>query len=124
VAVALQDGVVTPASFNPQRMHDPALRALISHMTIEPNPDFSHRYPDEVHCRLEVTTGSGSTHIAQGVYPKGFPQHPMSDADVEAKFRSCCADWLTARQCDRALELLWSLEAQPNLKALFDILVV
>jgi 2-methylcitrate dehydratase PrpD len=57
-------------------------------------------------------------------YPKGFPQNPMSDADVEAKFRSCCAELLTAQQCDRALELLWSLEAQPNLKELFDNLVV
>src|SRR5919106_4957219 len=124
VAVALHDEVVTPASFNPQRIHDPALRALISNMTIEPNPDFSRRYPDEVNCRLAVTTGSGRTHVAQGVYPKGFPQHPMSDADVEAKFRSCCADLLTAHQCDQALALLWSLEAQPNLQALFDNLVV
>jgi hypothetical protein len=48
----------------------------------------------------------------------------MSDADVEAKFRACCADLLTAQQCDRVLELLWSLEAQPHLKALFDTLVV
>jgi len=31
---------------------------------------------------------------------------------------------LPVQQCDRALELLWSLEAQPNLKALFDTLVV
>jgi 2-methylcitrate dehydratase len=124
VAVALHDGVVTPASFNPQRIHDPALRSLIGKMTIDPHPEFSRRYPDEVNCRLEVTTGSGSTHVAQCVYPKGFPQHPMSDADLEAKFRACCADLLTAQQCDRALELLWSLEAQPNLKALFDSLVV
>ena len=122
--MALHDGVVTPASFHPQRIHDPALRALISKMTIDPNPEFSRRYPDEVNCRLEVTTGSGSTHVAHCVYPKGFPQNPMSDADVEAKFRSCCAALLTAHQCDRALELLWSLEAQPNLKELFDNLVV
>jgi 2-methylcitrate dehydratase len=124
VAVALHDGVVTPASFTPQRIHDPALRALISKMTIDPNPEFSRRYPDEIHCRLEVTTGSGQKHVAQCVYPKGFPQNPMSDADVEAKFRSCCAALLTAQQCDRALALLWSLEDQPNLKALFDTLVV
>jgi len=124
VAVALHDGVVTPARFTPQRMHAPAWRALISKMTIDPNPDFSQRYPDEIHCRLEVTTGSGSTHVAQCVNPKGFPQNPMSDADVEAKFRACCADLLTAHQYDRALERLWSLEAQLNLKELFDALVV
>jgi 2-methylcitrate dehydratase len=124
VAVALHDGAVTPASFTLQRIHDPTLRALISKMTIDPNPEFSQRYPDEIHCRLEVTSGSGSKHVAQCIHPKGFPQNPMSDADVEAKFRSCCADLLTAQQCDRALELLWSLESQPNLKELFDNLVV
>jgi len=124
VAVALHDGVVTPASFNPQRIHDPALRALISKMTIDPNPEFSRRYPDEMNCRLEVTTGSGRKHVAHCVYPKGFPQNPMSDADVEGKFRACCAELLTVQQCDRALELLWSLEAQPNLKELFDNMVV
>jgi 2-methylcitrate dehydratase len=124
VAVALHDGVVTPARFAPQRMHDPALRSLISKMTIDPNPGFSRRYPDEMHCRLAVTTGSGSKHVAQCVYPQGFPQNPLSDADVEGKFRACCAALLTAQQCDRALELLWSLEDQPNLKALFDTLVV
>jgi 2-methylcitrate dehydratase len=124
VAVALQDGVVTPASFTPQRIHDPALRALIRNMTIDPNPAFSRRYPDEIHCRLEVTTGSGTTYVTQCVHPKRFPQNPMSDADVEAKFRAGCVALLTAPQCDRALERLWSLEAQPNLQALFDTLVV
>jgi hypothetical protein len=48
----------------------------------------------------------------------------LSDAEVEAKFRACCAPLLTAPQCDRALELLWSLEDQSNLQALFDTLVV
>jgi hypothetical protein len=48
----------------------------------------------------------------------------MSDADVEGKFRACCAVLLTAQPCDRALDLLWSLEDQPNLQALFDTLVV
>jgi hypothetical protein len=48
----------------------------------------------------------------------------MRDADVEAKFRSCGADLLTAPPCDRALARLWALEAQPNLKDLFDNLVV
>ena len=124
VAVALQDGVVTPASFNLQRIHDPAVHSLIGKMTIDPNPEFSRRYPDEINCRLEVTTVSGAKRVAQCVYPKGYPQSPMSDAEVEEKFRSCCAELLTPQQCDRALELLWTLEEQPNLKELFDTLVV
>ena len=38
--------------------------------------------------------------------------------------KACCAELLTAQPCDRALERLWSLEAQPTLQALFDTLVV
>ena len=48
----------------------------------------------------------------------------MTDAEIDAKFRSLSADLLTAQQCDRALNLLWHLEDQPNLGELFDTLVV
>ncbi len=48
----------------------------------------------------------------------------MTDAEIDAKFRSLSAELLTAQQCDRALNLLWSLEDQPDLEELFDALVV
>ena len=48
----------------------------------------------------------------------------MTDAEIDAKFRSLSAELLTPRQYDRALNLLWSLEDQPNLGELFDALVV
>ncbi len=48
----------------------------------------------------------------------------MTDAEIDAKFRSLSAELLAPRQYDRALSLLWSLEDQPNLEELFDALVV
>jgi len=124
VAVALQDGAVTPASFSPQRIQDPTLRSLIDRMTAHADPEFTRRYPDEINCRIEVITASGEQLAAQTVYPKGHPRNPMSDAEIDAKFRSLSAELLTAQQCDRALNLLWSLEDQPNLAELFDNLVI
>jgi hypothetical protein len=48
----------------------------------------------------------------------------MTDADIEAKFRSLSAGLLPAEQCDRALDLLWSIQEQPDLDELYDALVV
>ena len=122
--MALQDGAVTPASFSDQRIGDPDLRSLISRMNAEEDPEFTRRYPDEINCRIEVTTTSGKQLSAHTAYPKGHPNNPMTDAEIDAKFRSLSADLLTAQQCDRALNLLWHLEDQPNLGELFDTLVV
>ena len=124
VSVALQDGAVTPDSFSPQRIQDPVRRSLIARMTVEEDPEFSSRYPNETCSRIELTTTAGEQLAAQTSYPKGNPRNPMTDDEIEAKFRSLSAGLLTAHQCDRALSLLWSLEDQPNLGELFDTLVV
>jgi len=124
VAVAFQDGAVTPASFSPQRIQDPALRPLIAKMSIEEDPEFTRRFPAEANCRMEVTTRDRRHLLAATPYPKGHRHNPLDDAEVEAKFRRFSAEVLTEQQRDRALKLLWSLEDLPNLEELFDSLTV
>ena len=122
VAVAFHDGAVTPASFIPERVRDPALRPLIAKIAIDGDKDFTQRFPQERNCRMEVTTVSGQRLVAHTAYPKGHQRNPLSDADVEAKFRRLAEAVLTAQQCSTALELLWGEERLSNLQALFDIL--
>ena len=124
VAVALQDGAVTPASFSLERIQDPVVRSLIGRMNAEEDPEYTRRYPEEINCRIEVATASGKQLAAHTAHPKGHPRNPMTDAEIDAKFRSQSAELLTVQQSDRALNLLWSLEDQPNLGELFDALVV
>ena len=124
MAAAFHDGAVTPASFTPERVRDPALRPLIAKMTIDEDKDFTQRFPQESNCRMEVTTVSGQRLVAHTAYPKGHRCNPLSDADVEAKFRRLAEAVLAEQQCSTALELLWRVESLPNLQALFDILVV
>jgi len=48
----------------------------------------------------------------------------MSDADVEAKFRSACASHMSVARCDGALDLLWGLDdlaSVGDLVAAFDV---
>src|SRR6266850_5447456 len=102
VAVAFHDGAVTPASFTPERVRDPALRPLIAKMTIDEDKDFTQRFPQEGNCRMEVTTVSGQRLVAHTAYPKGHRHNPLSDADVEAKFRRFAGEILTEQQCTTA----------------------
>ncbi|MFQ6029629.1 MAG: MmgE/PrpD family protein [Dehalococcoidia bacterium] len=124
VAVALQDGEVTPESFSLEKIQDPAIHSLISRMNVEEDPEYSGRYPEETNCRLEITTADGQQLTTHSAYPKGHPRNPMSDADIEAKFRNLSAGLITQEQCNRALSLLWSLEEQPDLEELLDTLVI
>ena len=124
VAVAFLDGAVTPASFTSQRISDPALRPIISKITITEDPEFTRRYPGEYNCYMEVIDRDGHSHVAETTFPKGHRSNPLDDSEVEAKFRRLSADVLTTGQCDQALQLIWSLEELPQLEELFDSLAV
>ena len=120
----MQDGSITPASFTSQRIRDPGVRRLISKITMEENPEYTLRYPQESNVRLEIKGGGGQSHVAQTSYPRGHRNNPMSDEEVEAKFRRLSAEVLSQSQQDRVLELTWQLESLSGLEDLFDALVV
>jgi len=124
VAVALQDGEITPATFTPQRIQDPALRTLINKMTIQEEADFTQKYPGEYNCSIEITGRSGQRLAAHTAFPKGNRFNPLTDSEVEAKFRNLASQELGESQCDRTLELAWSLDKLARLDDLFDSLVV
>jgi 2-methylcitrate dehydratase len=123
VATAFQDGAVTPASFTTDRIHNPALRQLMSKMTIEEDAGFTQAFPDALNCWMEITSRSGQRFTAETAYPKGHQQNPLSDAELEAKLQRLATGTLPEPQCRAALAQLWSLEHAPNLRQLFDSLV-
>jgi 2-methylcitrate dehydratase len=124
VATAFQDGAVTPGSFTMEKIRSPALRQLISKMTIEEESTFTQRFPQELNCWMEVTTASGQRFTAETAHPKGHQQNPLKDRELDAKFLHLAAGILPEPQCHAALTHLWSLEEASNLQALFDSLVV
>lgn len=124
VAVALLDGTVTPASFTPARMADPAVPPLLAKMTVREDPEFTRRFPEEARTRIEVTTAGGRRLLAETAHPRGHYLNPLTDAEIDAKFRALAAGVLPPAQCDAALAAVWGLEAAPNLTGLLDAMVV
>lgn len=124
VAAALQDGAVTPATFAPSRIQDPALRPLIKKLTVVEEPEFTRRYPAESCTRIAVTTTDGRRLAAETSHPKGHYRNPLTDGEVEEKFRGLASGALGAEGCDRVLAEVWDLENSATLDKLFESLVI
>jgi 2-methylcitrate dehydratase len=120
VAAALQDGGITPATFAPARIQDAALRPLIKKLTVVEEPEFTRRYPAESCTRIEVTTADGRLVAAETRHPKGHSRNPLTDSEVEEKFRGLAAGALEAKGCDRVLAETWTLENAATLDTLFE----
>ena len=56
-------------------------------------------------------------------YHRGHYRNPMTDAEVEGKFRPLAAAVLDDAQTDRLLSLLWKLDEQPNVNELMKATV-
>ena len=124
VAMALQDGAVTPNSFTAQRIADPSLRRLMSRMTMSEGPGFTESYPQQYNCRIEIVLKNGDARVAATSYPKGHKLNPLSDHEVGQKFCHLASAVLSDSQCEEALDLLWNVESLSELSGIFDVLVV
>ena len=124
VAAAIRDGGVTPATFTPSRIKDPALRPVIKKLTVVEEPEFTRRYPAESCTRVEVTTTDGQRVTAETSHPKGHSRNPLTDTEVEEKFRGLAVGALGAERCDHVLAEVRGLERAATLDRLFESLVV
>ncbi len=110
VAVALIHGTDEAHHFDEKCLRDPAIRALTRRVRAKASEEADRRMPEAMLCRLSVVTHSGAIHTAVVDYHKGHYRNPMSESEVEEKFRKLAANVLTIRQTDRLLETLWRLE--------------
>ena len=124
VAVALLDGTVTLKSFDEQRLADPAVHALMAKIRVVEQAEFTGWYPQAMPTRITVRTASGKEYVKQVDFPLGHPRNPMSDREVEEKFRSLAAGTLNRARAGKLIETVWRLETLKDIGALFPLLKV
>ncbi len=114
VAATLIDGKFSVASYDDAHMRDPRLQALMAKTAVRKNAEFEAVYSAEIPCRIEIAMKSGARKVAQVQYYKGHYKNPLSDAELEAKFRHLSGELLTPHQMDAFLARLWRLEEIPD----------
>jgi 2-methylcitrate dehydratase len=108
-AAALADGDVTLATFDAKRFTDPALLALTAKIKVHRDADLTKRYPRGIPNRLTVTLADGHTLVKEVEFPRGHAENPMTDAEVEKKFRTAVEPRLGKAKADRILAACWGL---------------
>jgi len=124
LAIALRDGRITPASFEPERYLDPSLRPVMNRIRVAESPEFTRRFPQELSSQIDVTTRSGQRFTERAEYPKGHARNPMTDADVESKFRDLAGGALGTERASAALRTLWRLDEAPRAGVVLDALTL
>lgn len=122
-AAALMDGDVTLASFDKTRFTDPKLLALTSKVKVHLDHDLSLRYPRGIPNRLRLTLADGRTLVKEVEFPRGHAENPMSDAEVEQKFRRAVEPVYGTARADAILKQCWTLNellSVRDLLSLFD----
>ncbi|MCP4564544.1 MAG: MmgE/PrpD family protein [Bosea sp.] len=88
------------------------------------DPEIDARGYDKIRSRIEVETKDGRKLVewADERY-RGGPDNPISDLDLEAKFRMCAEGAISDAAQDRLLELAWGVDAIPRIEMLAEQLV-
>lgn len=119
-AVAIMDREVGPRQYAPERYTDPAVMALMDRIRLEVSREFD-AYPTGG--EVEIRTKSGETFTHRVLHPKGSRQNPLSDAELERKFRDMASVHMSDSRIDRLLDQLWNIDRLPDVSALLPLLV-
>lgn len=109
-AAALYDGDVTLATFDEERFTNPALVSFTSKVKVHHDVTLDPRYPKGIPNRITVTLNDGRTLAKEVEFPRGHAGNPMTDAEVEAKFRAMAEPKYGKPKADAILARCWDLE--------------
>lgn len=120
IALARQAG---KREFSDEFVASEAMQAMQRRVKTEFDPAIEAMGFDKVRSRITITRRDGS--VVEGWADeryRGGPDNPMTDAEVEAKLRSCCAGVLDANAQDGMIRKIWALLDAPDATDLVRLL--
>ena len=97
-------------TFDAARFTDPALVAFTAKIKIHHDTTLDPRYPHGIPNRITLTLADGRTLEKLVEFPRGHAGNPMTDSEVEAKFRRAVEPKYGKPKADAILARCWDLE--------------
>ncbi|HSD41440.1 MAG TPA: MmgE/PrpD family protein [Burkholderiales bacterium] len=118
IATALMHGSVRIAAFAPDRLGEAATRALMNEVEVVVDPALDAGFPAQRAARVTIETRDGRRETFLQPTRVGDPDDPLSDEQLDAKFRELATPALGAARAEALLERLWRLDALASVDAL------
>ena len=110
-------GKIEPEFYDAPYLHDEKLLGLVARIKVIPSeeaekPDLSNL------CVLEIVTKGNGSKSFRVEYHRGHYKNPMTDAEMEEKFRLLAQKHLSAERVNALISRLWSIENEPQVAGL------
>src|SRR5215510_10760115 len=110
-ARAMFDGDITHASFAPEKFTEPRIVAFMQKIKVQEDPALTARVgTTAVPTRVTAILTDGQRVTREVDHAPGFAERPMTQADVEKKFRGNVGTRWPAERTSAVLQALWALD--------------
>jgi 2-methylcitrate dehydratase PrpD len=118
IAAAAVDGELTQRQFAPGRVHDALIRQVLARTEVVPDAELNKLYPAKFPARVTITLDDGTKLTETVLLPKGDPGAPLSDEELEAKYRDNAEPLLGKAAAAALRDAIWRLDDAPDMAAL------
>jgi 2-methylcitrate dehydratase PrpD len=118
VGAALVHGVVGMDQFGDEARGGGLLRSIIEATEVVADDEFDSQYPSTRPARV-LLRAKGREYIDEVAQPYGEPDNPMTDADLDAKFRDLVIPIVGQQRTEAIVAAAWALDDPAQL---FDLL--
>lgn len=124
VGMALLEGSITNSTYAEKKFRAPKVREFLKKISVKEDPELSTMYPRAIANRVTLKSTPGKIVSKQVNFPKGHPRNPMSDHEIEEKFKGLAKAYLNKKNTDKILETVWNLEKLRDISKIFSLCVV
>lgn len=116
-AIALLRGTANVSDYEMPTVMDPNVRAFRAKVHAE----LATELPRGAAC-VELLLADGRVLSTTVLHAHGSAEHPLRDAEIETKVRDCAATGSADCDVERIIDLVWTLDTQPDTKELMAVL--
>jgi 2-methylcitrate dehydratase len=107
-------------AMNPDRFTDPEILELIEKITVEADPEMPYLC---LGGKSEITMKDGRTFSRHVVHPRGTGPNPLTDGELEDKFREMARTYMPETQIRQIIDTVWNLERLDDAGRLMKLMV-
>ncbi|MBI2303426.1 MAG: MmgE/PrpD family protein [Chloroflexi bacterium] len=124
LAVAIQEGNALPDQYSPDKIGDPQILDLAHRVEITVDPEIDRVYPGLFANKVEILLRNGRSHLMRVDYPMGSTENPMTETEIEAKFRSLAGKVIDDHKASRVVQIANALEDLKGITPLMEMIAL
>ena len=124
LAMGTIDGMVGPAQYAHEQWKLPRVQALMRKVWLQGDAELTRDFPARWTAIVEISTTDGHTWTERIDAPKGNPDNPLTDEELNAKFSSLASPLMPRSQIEQIEKTVYALDRLGDVAMLTRLLSV